>query len=365
VAVAPGYYAVAINAGDSLGAVSATWAMTIAVAIGTTSTYGYDHLNRLTNATEKSQDFWVYSGSHPWYGFLGGSARTTSYTFDPVGNRLSQANTLPGAATPVTTSSTYDKADRILTAGVLSYTFDADGNVRSRTPSGGSATTYAYDQANRRTGATAGGAISSYGFDGDGNPLIMLSASVPNNVASQPLQYTAEPRDPETGLIYLRARMYDPSSGRLAEWDPRPLSSCDHNRPSTMHKYTYTENGPINRTDHDGKGGAGAFLNCNAGDYAVVKWGTSAATPFKTSIQLWFQTLSGRQTLLPNDDTVGAYLWPNGCWHEDSINISPNGEIASQELIIVAFRVYTAVPWVDAWIDYAYCGAQVQTVRRN
>ncbi|MEA2640347.1 MAG: hypothetical protein QOF51_1741, partial [Chloroflexota bacterium] len=253
----------------------------------------------------------------------------------------SQQHTLPGAATPVTTSSTYDKADRILTAGSLSYAFDADGNVRSRTPSGGSATTYAYGQANRRTGATAGGAISSYGFDRDGkrvsrtsggttnsyvydttgglpmllddgqrkyvygpsgvlyevdkasgspyvlhtdaqgsvrvitdslgnvvesyyndeygNPLITLSASAPNNVASQPLQYTAEPRDSETGLIYLRARMYDPSLGRFLQRDPKGLTSCDKTRPGSLNMFTYAEDNPLTIGDPTGMQATGTF----------------------------------------------------------------------------------------------------------
>ncbi|MEA2640270.1 MAG: hypothetical protein QOF51_1664, partial [Chloroflexota bacterium] len=175
VAAAPGYYAVALAVTDSLGATSATWGNTIAVSISTTSTFACDHLNRLTNATVRSSDFRTSYNNHPWYGFLGGNARTTTYTFDRVGNRLSQANILPGAVTPVTTSSTYDKADCILTAGVLSYTFDADGNVRSRTPSGGSATTYAYDQANRLTGATTGGVTSSYDFDSGGKRVSRTS----------------------------------------------------------------------------------------------------------------------------------------------------------------------------------------------
>jgi YD repeat-containing protein len=59
--------------------------------------------------------------------------------------------------------------------------FDADGNIRSRTPSGGSAATDAYDQANRLTGATAGGAISSYGFDGDGKRVSRTSGGTTNS----------------------------------------------------------------------------------------------------------------------------------------------------------------------------------------
>jgi RHS repeat-associated protein len=36
--------------------------------------------------------------------------------------------------------------------------------------------------------------------------------------STQPFGFTGEPRDAETGLVYLRARMYDPQTGRF----PRP-----------------------------------------------------------------------------------------------------------------------------------------------
>jgi RHS repeat-associated protein len=240
----------------------------------------------------------------------------------------------PTVRPPVTTSYTYDKADRILTAGNQTILFDADGNLRSRTPSGGSASIYGVDQANRITSATAAGqVIGTYTFDGDGkrvsrtaggltnnevydtagglpmllddgqrkyvygpsgvlyevdkasgspyvlhtdaqgsvrvitdsaanvvetyyndeygNPLITLSASAPNNAASQPLPYTAEPRDPETGFIYLRARMYDPSMGGFLQRDTARGSVPV---PQSLNRYVYMDNRPLNGTDPTGHG---------------------------------------------------------------------------------------------------------------
>jgi YD repeat-containing protein len=101
------------------------------------STYAYDRLYRLTSASE------------PVTG-------TTTYTYDPVGNRLTRVR---GS----TTSYTYDRADRITAAGATSLTVNANGNTTAR-----GTDTFAYDQANRLTSATVAGASETYTYDGDG-----------------------------------------------------------------------------------------------------------------------------------------------------------------------------------------------------
>jgi YD repeat-containing protein len=69
------------------------------------TSYGYDRLYQLTSVTP--------------------SGPPTSYSYDPVGNRLSMVR---GSST----SYTYDRADRILTAGATSYTVNANGNTTAR-----------------------------------------------------------------------------------------------------------------------------------------------------------------------------------------------------------------------------------------
>jgi RHS repeat-associated protein len=96
---------------------------------------------------------------------------------------------------------------------------------------------------------SAANVVETYYNDEYGNPLITLSASAPNNVASQPLQYTAEPRDVETGFIYLRARMYDPSLGRFLQRDSYAGTGS---RPLSLNRYVYTENSPLSRSDPGG-----------------------------------------------------------------------------------------------------------------
>ncbi|MEA2640265.1 MAG: hypothetical protein QOF51_1659, partial [Chloroflexota bacterium] len=94
--------------------------------------------------------------------------------------------------------------------------------------------------------------VETYGYDEFGAPLFTYSASTPNNAAAQPLHYTGEPRDPETGFVYLRARMYDPTIGRFLQRDPKPLKSCDVRRPMSLSRYAYAEDNPATQTDHSG-----------------------------------------------------------------------------------------------------------------
>jgi RHS repeat-associated protein len=98
--------------------------------------YGLDRLYRLTS--------------------VAGPDGARAYTYDPVGNRLSRVS---GG----TTAYTYDRADRINTAGSTSITVDANGNLTAK-----GADTFAFDQANRLTSATTGGISEAYVYDGDG-----------------------------------------------------------------------------------------------------------------------------------------------------------------------------------------------------
>jgi YD repeat-containing protein len=75
------------------------------LAPSASTSYGYDRLYQLTSVTP--------------------SGTPTSYTYDPVGNRLSMVR---GSST----SYSYDRADRIQSAGATSYTVNANGNTTAR-----------------------------------------------------------------------------------------------------------------------------------------------------------------------------------------------------------------------------------------
>ena len=85
---------------------------------------------------------------------------TTSYSYDPVGNRLSMTTNRdvgPGPQPlPQTTRYTFDAANRMLTAGDVTFTYDANGNRLSKLtpgqpPAQARLETYDYDAENRLT----------------------------------------------------------------------------------------------------------------------------------------------------------------------------------------------------------------------
>ena len=86
------------------------------------------------------------------------------WTYDKVGNRLSQQ--VPAAGT---TTYTYDARDRLLSAGATSYTYDQNGNELSA-----GSRSFTYDLANRLKTTSQGSTTIAYTYNGDG---VRLQAS--------------------------------------------------------------------------------------------------------------------------------------------------------------------------------------------
>ena len=94
-------------------------------------------------------------------------------------------------------------------------------------------------------------------FDAFGNPIGFDPAN-----ALTSLLYSGEQTDP-TGLQYLRARYYDPASGRFNRLDPFAGNMSD---PQSLHKYLYAHADPINGIDPSGE-----FFNFLYGFTAEMK----------------------------------------------------------------------------------------------
>lgn len=80
----------------------------------------------------------------------------------------------------------------------------------------------------------AGEVVASYEFDPYGNPV--------DNEGGEPYGFTGEWWEDEVGLLNLRARWYDPETGRFLNQDPL----------SSMPAYAYASSNPINRVDPSG-----------------------------------------------------------------------------------------------------------------
>jgi RHS repeat-associated protein len=106
------------------------------------------------------------------------------------------------------------------------YGYDGGGNVRQLTNSSGAVT-------------------DSYEYDAFGNSFT-VSGTTPNNYL-----YRGEQYDSDLGLYYLRARYYNPNTGRFMSRDPEdhPLTDIKE-----LHRYLYAGGNPVNAVDPTGKG---------------------------------------------------------------------------------------------------------------
>jgi len=104
------------------------------------------------------------------------------------------------------------------------YGYDGHGNVRFLTNAAGAITdTYTYD---------------AFGL------LTATTGSTPNAYT-----YSGERFDQNIGLFHLRARDYNPLTGRFETRDP---AEGDILNPATLHKYVYAGNNPVNSADPSG-----------------------------------------------------------------------------------------------------------------
>jgi RHS repeat-associated protein len=116
------------------------------------------------------------------------------------------------------------------------------GNERLQAVTAGVATWYTHDHLGntRQTVTETGTVVGSARYDAWGVAL--------ENTTGSRFGYTGELTD--NGLVYLRARWYNPSTGTFTSRDPFP--GVDR-VPQSLHPYAYTHNNPVNATDPSGK----------------------------------------------------------------------------------------------------------------
>jgi len=290
-------------------------------------TIGYTPAGRRSSvaALDGSVETWTYDakGRVVAESRTGPGARSASYTYDAVGNRLGDVRD------GVPTAYAYDSDDRMITEGPATWTWDANGHPVARTQ-GADVRQYGFDPLGRLASIVGATTNVQYGYDADGHRVQASSPSgvvrflvdtqnptghsqvleerdgagglaaryvvgdavlaaarggtavfalddpfgnvhaladaggasvaayrydafgVPTHLvgdAAFPYRYRGERLDP-TGLYHLRARQYDPSTGRFLSRDPHP---GDTMLPRTSHRYKYAGADPVNRIDPRGE----------------------------------------------------------------------------------------------------------------
>lgn len=206
-----------MRANRTVGGVSYTWDNNGNLTSDGLRSYTYDHANRLTQVTEGSLT--------TQFAYNGDGARTSK----TVDSDTTQYVLDLAASLPVVISDT----EAVYLYGLdiiaqqqserLYYMHDGLGSVRQLLDSTGDVET-------------------NYAYDPFGVPVV-------GGDVSNPYQYTGEAWDAEVGLLYLRARYYQPEVGRFVNKDPWPGNVW---RPGTLNHYLYVVDNPVNGVDPSG-----------------------------------------------------------------------------------------------------------------
>jgi RHS repeat-associated protein len=165
---------------------------------GTIHQYTYDAVYRLTGET-------VSGGPAPGY--------QNAYSYDAVGNRLSRTFTDGGL--PTVEAYTYDERDRILTAGTVTYGWDDDGRLVSRSGPDGVANVWDPDGRLIEV-AHADGTVVEHVYDVDGQRVeTTVRPPVGPVEVTRYLVETKGAQAPPTGQVLVD---HDPSGTVLAHY---------------------------------------------------------------------------------------------------------------------------------------------------
>jgi RHS repeat-associated protein len=162
---------------------------------------------------------------------------TAGYTYD--GDGLRATRTTP-AATQTFAWALSGGLPVLLTDTTISYLYDDNGTPIEQIDAAGVALYYQHDQygSTRLLTDAAGAVAATFSYDPYGN----LTGHT--GTADTPLRWNGQYQDTDTGLYYLRARYYDPTT---AQFLTRDLLVA-----LTMSPYGYAAGDPLNSTDPTG-----------------------------------------------------------------------------------------------------------------
>jgi len=187
-----------------------------------TTTYQYDHENRLTRIEYPDGTY-------------------SAYDYDPFGNRVKADlngtttwflyDLLKGLPDVI---AEYDQSNNV----IVTYTHGPGTDEIIAMRRDGNSYYYLRDGLGSITGVTDNvkTLVNTYTYDTFGN-IIDSAETITNSYT-----YTARRLDAESGLMYFRARYYLPNTGRFISEDPIKLTG-------ESYFYKYCDNNPVNRID--------------------------------------------------------------------------------------------------------------------
>jgi RHS repeat-associated protein len=274
---------------------------------GVTTTYSYDEVSRLTQLKHQKgtdpavEDFQYTFNADDEIASINSIYSSPLLPLEKTVSPADAANRIPnfGTATLVFNNigETTSETDA---SGTANYQWDARGRLTQVTLPGSEVVSYTYDALGRRKSRTAGGITTTFLYDNqdivldivsDGSRIDYLNGLsiddklrqsstatgslyfIQDNLrstvvltgatgsVSERIQYeafgesgvstltrylyTGRERDPLTGLIYYRARWYDPQQGRFLSEDPIRFNGGNN-------FYAYVNNNPLNFIDPNG-----------------------------------------------------------------------------------------------------------------
>ena len=197
------------------------------------TTYGYDTRGNRTTRTAASTTTYGYNQANQLVSHA--NSATTTYTYNGDGLRVGRS----GASSTTFSWDLSSNIPNLLVDGSTAYVYGPDG-LPIEQVNGSTVLFYHHDQlgSTRALTNSAGTVVATYSYDPYGNPT-----GTTGNITN-PFRFAGEYKDAESGLIYLRARYYDPTTGQFLTRDPL--------EPITGTPYAYVSNNPLNYTDPTG-----------------------------------------------------------------------------------------------------------------
>ncbi len=210
-------------------------------ATGPATTYGYDQAENLTSVERPKE------GATPEI--------KDTYAYD--GNGLRASQTISGTTTYLVWDMT-EEIPLVLSDTTNSYIYGPDGLPIEQISSGGTVSYMHHDQqeSTRLLTGSTGTVTGKCTYGAYGTPTC-------EGTTSTPLGYDSQYTSSDTGLIDMRARVYDPATAQFLTVDP--LGQF------TRALYTYAQDNPLNRADPTGlcTGFGPSLAGCTGGPHEL------------------------------------------------------------------------------------------------